>query len=148
MKKLLTVSAVSALIAGTILIIGGVWGIYFTYQTISREKITTPADATISEKPVRGPLTLKAQTDIIREHTMKQTNNQTYAEMPRQIEKLDDNNKPVMVPNTNRDIWITATALTTALNLGIIAYALSSLTILLGCISILNGLSFYFLAKK
>lgn len=147
MKKLLKVSCVAAILVGVILIIGGVWGICFTYQTTAREKIITPADAAIPEQPVRGPFTLKAQADAIRKHTLELTGGKTYAEMPRQIPKLDENGQPVlgkdgspvMVTNTARDIWITATTLTTALNLGILAYAFSGLIVVLGCIFIWIG---------
>jgi len=40
---------------------------------------------------------------------------------------LDENDEQVMVPNEARASWINATALTTALGLGIIAYALGKL---------------------
>ncbi|MEK7612248.1 MAG: hypothetical protein AAB407_02820 [Patescibacteria group bacterium] len=155
MKKLLKISSVLAIVAGVALVFGGVLGIAFTYKSIAQEKIITPADASISEKPVRGPLTLKAQADIIREHALKLTGGKTYAEMPRQIPKLDQNNqpildasgKPVMTANTARDIWITATTLTTALNLGILTYGFSSLIILFGCISIWTGIVFSALSR-
>lgn len=156
MKKLLNISSVLAIIAGIVLVIGGVWGIAFTYKNISQEKIVTPADASIPEKPVRGPFTLKAQADIIREHTLESTNGKTFAEMPRQIAKVDQNGqpllgtdgKPVMMANTARDIWITATTLTTALNLGIMTYVFSGLILLLGCISIWTGIVFHALSKR
>lgn len=155
MKKLLKISSVLAIIAGIVLVIGGIWGICFTYKNIAQEKIVTPADASIPEKPVRGPFTLKAQADIIRDHTLKSTGGKTFAEMPRQIPKLDEkgqpvlgsDNKPVMTANTARDIWITATTLTTALNFGIITYVFSGLILLLGCISIWTGVVFYALSK-
>ncbi len=156
MKKLLKISSLLATVAGIVLVAGGIWGIAFTYKNITQEKIVTPADASIPEKPVRGPLTLKAQAEIIREHTLKSTGGKTFAEMPRQIPKLDQNDqpvldtdgKPVMSANTARDIWITATALTTALNLGILTYVFSSLIILLGCISIWTGIVFYTLSRQ
>lgn len=156
MKKLLKVSSCLAIIAGIVLVAGGVWGIYFTCQNIEREKIVTPKDASISEKPVKGPFTLKAQADVIRKHTLNITGGKTYAEMPRQVQKLDANNqpvfdqegKPVMVENTARNIWITATTLTTALNLGILTYVFSGLILLFGLISIWTGIVFYKLGKK
>ncbi len=156
MKKILNVSSIVAIIAGAILVIGGVWGIFFTYKNIAQEKITTPQDASISQRRVLGPFTLKAQADIIRKHTLESTQNKTFAEMPRQIQKTDDQGslifdsegKPVMVPNTSRDIWITATTLTTALNLGILTYVFSALIILLGFISIWTGIVFRFLANR
>lgn len=134
MKKLLIISSVFAITAGILLLIGGVWGIMFTYKNIAQEKIVTPADASISEKPVRGPFTLKAQADIIREHTLKTTGGKVYAEMSREDE--------------NRSLWITATTLTTALNLGILTYVFSSLIILFGCISIWTGIVFYALSRR
>ena len=156
MKKLLKLSAFLAIFTGVVLVSGGIWAICFTYTNVSRENIVTPADASIPNKPLRGPMSLKAQADVIREHTLKSTGGKTYAEMPRQIEKLDENGAPVvgadgkivMIPNTARDIWITATTLMTALNLGIITYAFSGFVILFGLISIWTGLVFWVLNKK
>lgn len=156
MKKLLKVSSILAIITGVILISGGVWGIVFTYKNVAREKITTPEDASIPKALVRGPLTLKSQADIIRAHTLKTTGGKTFSEMPRQIPKLDqagapvldDSGKVVMVPNIARDMWVTATTLTTALNLGIVTYAFSGIIILLGLISIWTGIVFSFLSKR
>ena len=62
--------------------------------------------------------------------------------------KLDENGnqirdtegKPVMEANTARDIWITATTLTTALNMGILAYAVSGFVLLTGIMVIGFGL--------
>jgi hypothetical protein len=156
MNKLLKISSIIAILAGIVLIGGGIWGISSTYENVVRENITTPDDAAIPGVPVRGPLTLKAQADIIREHMLHTTGGKTFAEMPRQVPKLDENNnpvvdgegKPVMVPNTARDLWITATTLMTALNLGIVTYVFSGLILLLGFISIWTGVIFWALSKK
>lgn len=156
MQAFLRLSAFLAIVAGIILVGGGLWGISFTYQNIAREKIVTPEDASIPNKPVADPFTLKAQADIIRKHALKMTGDKTYAQMPRQVEQLDNNGKPVlnekgekvMVPNKARDTWITVTALTTALNLGILTYAFSAFTILMGLISVWTGLVFMALSKQ
>ncbi len=156
MKKLLKVSSVLAVLAGIVLFVGGVWGITFTYQNISREKIVTAPDSAIPNVPLGGPMTLKAQADIIRHHTLSATGGKTYAEMPRQIAQvdasgkpvLDKDGKPVMINNTTRDMWVTATTLTTALNLGILTYVFSGLIILLGLISFWTGMVFGALSKK
>lgn len=134
MGKLLKISSVFAIVVGVVLIIGGVWGITFIYKNIAQEKIITPSDASIPEQPVRGPFTLKSQADIIREHTLNSTGGKTYAEMSRDDE--------------NRSMWITATTLTTALNLGILSYIFSALFILLGCISIWTGIVFKTLSQQ
>lgn len=148
MKNLLKFSSALAIIIGIGLVVAGVWGFWFTCRVIAQENIVTPADASIAEKPVRGPMTLKAQADIIRKHTLTTTGGKTFAEMPRQIAKVDEmgqpvldaEGKPLMVANTARDIWITATTLTTALNLGVLTYALSGLVILFGLTLILVGI--------
>lgn len=156
MKKALSVSLLLAIITGFVLIGSGVWGLAFTYKNVAMENITTPDDASIPNVPVRGPLTLKAQVDIIRFHTLRMTEGKTFSEMPQQIPKLDENGqpilgedgKPTMIANTARNIWITATTLITALNLGIIAYAFAGLTLLLGLVLVLAGIISYVLSRK
>ncbi len=156
MKKLLILSSILAVLVGVVLVVGGIWGIYFTYKNVANEKIVTPQDSSIPEKPVRGPLTLKAQADIIKEHTLKMTGGKTFAEMPRQIPKLDENGntaldtegKPVMTANTARDIWITATTLITALHVGILAHVFSGIILLFGCILMWIGVVFYALGRE
>ena len=156
MRKLLNVSSVLAKIVGVLLVIGGIWGIHFTYKNVAQEHITTSPDSAMPGRLVAGPFTLKAQADVIRMHVLKMTGGKTYAEMPQTIAKLDDSGKPVldekgqavMVPNTAREIWVTATTLTTALNLGIVTYAFSALILLFGLISFLTGVVFSSLAKR
>ena len=156
MKKLLITSSVLAIGVGVVLVVGGVWATVFTYQNVAQENIVTPNDASIPVTPVRGPLTLKSQAAVIRKHTLKSTDGQTYAEMPGQIAKvdadgepiLDTTGKPVMVKNEARNMWITATALTTALHLGVITYLFSGLIILLGLISAWTGVVFSALSRK
>lgn len=140
LKKLIGLSRMLSFGFGVALIVAGGAGILFTRENVRREHITTPSDASIPQHAVEGPLTLKAQADIIREHMLKTSGGKTFAEMPREIPKLDQagtpilgaDGKPVMTANTSRDLWITATSLITALNLGILAYALCGLTIFLG----------------
>lgn len=156
MKRLLIISSFFSICIGIVLVLGGGWGVMFTYQNVTREKIVTPEDAAIPNASVRDPMTLKAQADIIRKHTLKTTKEKTYSEMPQKVAKvdasgsavLDSDGKPVMVPNAARNIWITATTLTTALNLGIIAYLVSGLTIVFGLSSIWVGVVFGTLSKK
>lgn len=138
------------------MIIGGLWGIVFTYKNVAREQITTPADASIPNTPVRGPFTLKSQADVIRHHVLETTGGKTYSQMPQKVQKLDqsgnpvldEKGQPVMVSNDARTIWITATTLTTALNFAIITYVFSGLIVFLGLISIWTGITFRALRKS
>lgn len=155
MKKMLGLSSFLAITAGIVMILGGMWGIVFTYKNVAREQIVTPYDASIPNTPVRGPLTLKSQADIIRHHVLKTTDGKTYSQMPQKVQKLDangnpvldDKGAPVMVSNDARNIWITATTLTTALNFGIITYVFSGLIVFIGLISIWTGITFRALRK-
>lgn len=156
MKKLLRISSFLAVSVGIVLVVGGVWAAAFTYQNVRQEQIVTPEDASIPNAKVAGPLTLKSQADVIRKHTLSRTDGQTYAQMPRQIPKVneagevvvDASGNEVLVANTARDMWITATSLTTALHLGIITYLFSGLIILFGLISIWTGIVFKALSHK
>lgn len=145
-----------AIVAGVVMVAGGLWGIIFTYKNVVRENITTSKESSIPGVLVSGPLTLKAQADIIRVHTLKATGGKTYSEMPSQIPKLDQDKNPildeigkaVMIPNDARNMWVTAMTLMTALNLGLITYAFSGIVLLFGIISIWTGVVFCFLSKK
>lgn len=134
MKKHISIWSSVVLVVGVLMIIGGFSGVCFTYKSVARENIVTPADATIPETPVRGPLTLKAQADIIRHHTLESTEGKTFAEMSRD--------------NPARNTWVTATTLMTALNLGILGYAFSGLLILIGGVFLYTGILFRALNRK
>lgn len=134
MKNLLIISSWLALLAGVAMIVAGVWAISFTYDNVAREKIVTPVDASIPNAPVRGPFTLKAQSDVIRHHMLETTGGLTYAEMSRTDE--------------NRQLWVTATTLMTAMNLGIVTYIFSGLVVLIGLISVWTGIIFRVLGTR
>jgi hypothetical protein len=147
-SRLATVVALLAIVVGAFSVLGGLGGVAYTYSAAAVENITTPDDAAIAEAPVRGPLTMWAQSDIITQHQLNRTEGLRYAEMPRMIPQLDDagapvigeDGEPVMVENTTRLSWIDATALTTVLGVGILAYAFSAFAIAVGAVLIGLGL--------
>ncbi len=156
MKKTLGLSSTLAIIAGILMVLGGIWGVIFTYENVAKEQITTPTDASIPNTRVRGPFTLKSQADVIRHHVLVATDGKTYSQMPQKVQKLDQDGvpvlntagEPVMIPNDARNIWVTATTLTTALHFAIITYVFSGLITLLGFISIWTGITFKALQKN
>ena len=137
---LLLAAAIVALVVGFGSVAGGTFGIWYTWDQAVKQGVTTPADAVIPEADVRGPLTMWAQADIITKHQLERTGGLYYSQMPREVPAvdeagqpiLDENGEQVMVPNEARASWIDATALTTALSLGIISYALSAMAIAVG----------------
>lgn len=141
-NRLFTFVAILALVVGVGSILGGLGGATYTYRQAAAEGIVTPDDAVFAEVPVRGPLSMWAESAIITEHQLASTEGLRYAEMERMVPMVDEatgevvldeaTGEPVMVPNEARASWVTVTSLTTALGLGILAYALSALAIVVG----------------
>ena len=125
-SRLVTIVAILAFVVGGFSVLGGLGGAVYTFQQAATENITTPGDAAIADTPVRGPLTMWAQADIITEHQLDTTEGQRFAEMDRE--------------DPARASWFNATTLTTALSLGIISYAFSAFAIAMGAMMILFGL--------
>jgi hypothetical protein len=147
-SKLFSIVAILAIVVGAVSILGGFGGLAYTYQAAAVESITTPDDAVIAEAPVRGPLTMWAQSDIITRHQLDRTEGLRYAEMDRMVPEVDadgnpvigENGEPVLVNNEARMSWIDATALTTVLGVGILAYAFSAFAIAVGAVLLGIGL--------
>ncbi len=154
-RRLLAVVGTLALVVGLGSIAGGVVGAVYTWNQAEAQNIVTPDDASIPETAVRGPFTMFSQMDIITHHQLDNTGGLYYAEMPRQIPEVDEagnpvigeDGEPVMVPNAARTSWITATTLTTALSVGILAYALAAFAVVVGITLVVSGFTFLSLRK-
>ena len=97
-------------------------------------------------RPRRSPL-------VIRKHTLEATGGQTYSQMDR---FLDANGKPTSdeklaainpasgkpVENGLRNMWINATALSTALNTAYFAEQVATFAIVMGFALLLSGVGF------
>jgi hypothetical protein len=155
-NRLFAVVAIVAMVVGGFSVLGGIGGAIYTYQQAAVENIVTPDDARIAEAPVRGPLTMWAQSDIITEHQLDRTGGQRYAEMEREVQQVDEdgtpmvdeNGDPVMGPNMERMSWIDATSLTTVLSMGILAYAFSAFAIAVGATLVALGLVVFKLRRS
>jgi hypothetical protein len=147
-NRLFTFVAIFAMVIGLGSMLAGIAGAAFTYQQAAVENIVTPDDAILPEVPVRGPLSMYAQSDIITQHQLDRTEGLRYAEMDREVPMVDESGapivdeagEPVMGPNEARLSWIDATSLTTVLNVGIMAYALAVFAIVVGATLALLGL--------
>jgi len=161
MKKILEYGGA---IAGVILIafgIGAIWigatGFNDVRDTLAREKIVGTPDSTIPGQKVDTGAEAKAFADVMRKHALEATGGQTYAEMGR---FLDENGKPTNdealaakdpktgqpVENGLRQLWVTETALSTALNTAFMAERLAVFGIVVGVALLLSGVGFIILA--
>src|SRR5215210_5088658 len=131
MRKLFQYGGIAA---SLILIAFGIGAIYMgvdgrdrVRSELAREQIVGTPDSTIPGQKVDTGAEAQAFAAVIRKHTLEATGGQTYAEMDRFIgkdgkptsdEKLaainEETGKPV--ENGLRNMWITSTALSTALN--------------------------------
>lgn len=139
-NRLFAVVAILAIVVGLGSVAGGLGGMVYTWQNAAVENITTPGDAVRPGIDVRGPISMWVQADIIEKHQLARTDGLRFAEMPRQIQRVDEDGnpmvneagEPVMGPNVARDSWVNATSLMTVLNLGLMAYMLSLFAIVMG----------------
>lgn len=153
---LLLAAGVVAIVVGFGAIAGGMFGAWYTWDQAAAQDITTPDDAFFPEASVRGPFSMWAQSDIITVHQLEATEGLYYSEMERMVPQvdeagnvvLDEAGDPVMVPNAARASWINATALTTALGLGILAYALSAVAMAVGATLVLSGFVFLHIRRR
>ncbi len=154
-RRLLAMVGILSLVVGIGALAGGVFGAAYTWNQAAAENITTPDDAVFPEVPVRGPFSMYAQSAIITHHQLDSTGGLRYAEMDREVAQLDeagtpildDAGEPVMIPNAARASWLNATALTTALNQGLMAYALAAFAMVIGITLALSGVTFLSLRK-
>jgi hypothetical protein len=154
---------------GIAVIVLGIWGFMFTRDHIKQEGIvfgpaSDPAVAEHAEKWAGEPVETGSQAlafaEIMREHTLSSTGGLTYAEMG-QYQSAADPADPVgtndeaeaakdangqPISNGAREIWITETALTTALNLGYMGEMLSIFSVVVGVALLLAGIGFVILA--
>ncbi len=160
---------IGGFLAGGVLILFGVAAIYMgvtgyntTRDAIKAEGITfgsadDPAVAKHAEQwagqQVKTGDQARAFAKVMREHTLESTGGLTYAEMGRyqSAAKPDDpagtNDETAAAKDTNgqpvsngaRNIWVTETALTTALNVSYMAEQLSLFGMVVGVALLLTG---------
>jgi hypothetical protein len=148
----------------------GIWGFAFTRDHIEREGITfgpieDPAVAEHAEQwagePVDTGRKALAMAEIMREHTLSSTGGLTYAEMGRYqsaenpsdpagtndeaAAAKDESGEPIS--NSARNIWVTETALATALDMGFMSEMLSIFSIVIGVALLLTGIGLVIMAK-
>ena len=167
MRKLFELGGVSAgvvLIAfGVAAIVMGVNGRSEVRDAIAEQGITATPDAgeiTNGKLEPGQPITTGAQAkafaDVMEFHALKSTEGRRYAEMDRFLtesgEETNDEAQAAKtaegrpVENGVRNLWVTETALSTALNMSYMAEQLALFGIVVGVALLLSGVGFIVLA--
>ena len=157
MSKLVTYSGIAA---SVILIAFGIGSIVTGFNgrdrvrsDLAREQIVGTPDSTIPNQLVDTGSEAQAFANVMRKHTLEATGGKTYAQMGR---FLDANGKPTSdenkaakdaktgqpVENGLRNLWVTETALTTALNTSYFAESVATFAIVMGFALLLTGIGF------
>jgi hypothetical protein len=126
---------------------------------LAREQIVGTPDSTIPGQKVDTGKEAEAFAAVMRKHTLEATGGQTYAQMGR---FLDENGKPTSdeaaaakdpktgqpVENGLRNMWVTSTALSTALNTAFFAESVATFAIVMGFALLLTGIGFLVLTVR
>jgi hypothetical protein len=154
------------IVASVVLIAFGIGAIYTgidgrdrVQSDLAREQIVGTPDSTIPGQKVDTGEEAQAFAATIRKHTLEATGGQTYAQMARFV---DENGKPTNdenaaakdpktgepVANQARNIWVTSTALSTALNTAYFAESVATFAIVMGAALLLSGIGFLILTLR
>jgi hypothetical protein len=120
---------------------------------LAREQIVGTPDSTIPGQLVDTGSEAQAFAKIMRHHTLEATGGQTYSQMGQYLDAsgkaTDDKTAAAVDPTTKkpvanpaRQIWVTETALTTALNTAFFAESVATFAIVMGFALLLSGLGF------
>ena len=157
MSKLVTYAGIAAsvilIVFGIGSIVVGINGRDRVQSDLAREQIVGTPDSTIPGQLVDTGSEAQAFAQVMRKHTLEATGGQTYAQMGR---FLDANGKPTSdeanaakdaktgqpVENPVRNMWVTETALTTALNTAYFAESVATFVIAMGAALLLTGIGF------
>jgi hypothetical protein len=152
--------------ASVILIAFGAGSLYMGFDgrdqvrsDLAREQIVGTDDSSIPGQKVDTGKEAKAFAAVIRKHTLEATGGQTYAQMGR---FLDENGTPTSdeaaaakdpktgqpVENGLRNMWVTSTALSTALNTAYFAESVATFAIVMGFALLLTGIGFLVLIVR
>ena len=156
MSKLFQYGGIAASI---VLIVFGIGAIYmgidgrgYVRDNLAAEKIVGTEDSTIPGQLVDTGAEAQAFAKVMRTHTLESTGGKTYSEMGRFLTAdgkdtndeaaaaKDDAGKPV--ENGLRNLWVTETALTTALNTAYFAEQVALFATVMGVAMLLAGLGF------
>jgi hypothetical protein len=126
---------------------------------LAKEKIVGTPDSSIPGQLVDTGKEAEAFSSVMRRHALEATDGRTYAEMGRFIDKngkeTNDEKLAAKDPETGqpvengaRNIWVTETALSTALNVAYFAERVSEFAAVMGLALLLTGIGFLVLTVR
>jgi hypothetical protein len=153
------IASVVLIVFGAATIVVGVSGRDRVHNDLAREQIVGTPDSSIPNQLVNNGSKAEAFAKVMRKHTLEATGGQTYAQMPRYMGK---NGKPTNdvkaaavdpktgapVDNAARNIWVTETALTTALHSSYFAESVATFAIVMGIALMITGGGFLVLTLR
>jgi hypothetical protein len=146
------------IVLGVAMVVIGMIGRADVQDRLAQEKIVGTPDSAIAGEEVDSGSEATQFADTIREHTLDATGDKTYAEMPRAVFKASGEAVPdeeadaalesgKAIDNPEREIWITSTALSTALNMSYFAESVATFAIVVGIALILIGIGLVVLTR-
>lgn len=145
-------------VLGIVCVVIGFTGRSEVRDRLAQENIVGTPDSEIAGELVDTGSEAKTFADVIREHTLAATGGATYAEMPRAV--FEESGEPVpedrvdaalesgeAIDNPQRQIWITSTALSTALHTSFFAESVATFSIVVGIALLLIGIGLFVLAR-
>ena len=153
------VASVILIAFGVGTIVTGIDGRDRVRDDLRREQIVGTPDSTIPNQLVDTGSEAQAFANVMRKHTLEATGGKTYAQMPRYLDKAGkgtndekaaavDPKSGAPVANPARNIWVTETALTTALNTAYFAEGVATFAIVMGIAMLLSGIGFLILTLR
>ena len=159
MRGLRKVFQYGGIAASIVLIAFGIGALYmgidgrgYVRDNLAAEKIVGTPDSTIPGQKVDTGSEAKAFAEVMRHHALEATGGQTYAEMDRFLAKdggttndekaAQVSDKGAPVDNPARQIWVTQTALSNALNMSYFAEQVALFSMVMGIALLLSGIGF------
>jgi hypothetical protein len=162
-NKLFTYGGIAAsvilIVAGVVSMYVGIDGRDRVRSDLAAEQIIGTEDSTIPGQLVNTGSEAEAFAKVMRKHTLEATGGQTYAQMGRFLDEkgnpTSDEKKAAINPETGkpvenglRNMWVTSTALTTALHTAYFAESVSTFVAAIGFALLLVGIGFLVLTIR
>ena len=129
------------------------------HSDLAREQIVGTPDSSIPNQLVNNGTKAEAFANVMRKHTLEATGGQTYAQMGRYMGKdgkaTNDEKAAAVDPksgkpvdNPLRNMWVSETALSTALHSAYFAESVATFVIAMGAALLLVGIGFLVLTIR